>query len=92
MDESVEVGDDVRVEVVDHIDGVARGDAFVLLNLGNDGLAEFVEEQLALQVVVVVGEFDQFVLDALVLLHHQLVQVLLDIVGHLCHVLAVFQL
>lgn len=34
MDEPIEVGDDIGVKVMDHIDGVSRGDAFVLLNLG----------------------------------------------------------
>lgn len=39
MDKSVEVGDDIGVKVVDHIYGVARSDALILLYFRNNRLA-----------------------------------------------------
>ena len=92
VDESVEVGDGVGVEVVDDVDGVLGGDALVpLYFVGLDAL-EFVEEEFALHEVVVLGEVVEFGLDVAVLLGHQLVQPLLHLVQHHHQELPVLQL
>lgn len=64
MDEPIEVGNDVGVEVVDDAYGELRGDAFEAVDLGVVFMGEeFAEEEFALHVEVVAGEFGEFLVD-----------------------------
>lgn len=92
MDESVEVGDGIGVQVIDDVYGVFGGNPLVPLNFVGFDALELVEEQLALHEVVVLGEVAELCLDVAVLLGHQLVQPFLDLVQHDHQELAVLQL
>jgi hypothetical protein len=92
VDQSVEVRDDVGVQVVHQVRRVPRSNALQPFQLWPAGVGEFPEEEFSLQAVVVVGEFSHFLADAAVLLGHELVEALLDLIGHFRHVLAVLQL
>lgn len=76
VDEAVEVGEDVGVEVAEHCRGVPSGDAFVVLDLAVQRGRELAREQLGLQEVVVFVELGELVPDVPVLLAHELVQFL----------------
>jgi hypothetical protein len=92
VDEAVEVGEGVGVEVVDDVDGVLGGDAFVALDFVGTRTADLVQQQFALHEVVVARELSQFCADAAVLLSHELVEALLDLVEDEHEELAVLQL
>lgn len=81
VDESVEVGDDVGVQVVDDVYRELRGDAFVLFDLGELLGLHFAHEQLALHEVVVAGQLAQLLLDAPLLLLDECLQ----LAPHLLH-------
>lgn len=59
MDESVEVSDDIGVQVVDNANGKLSGYALVFVDLAKLTCSQFAHQQLALHVEVVVCQFSQ---------------------------------
>lgn len=82
MDESVEVGKRIGVQIIDDVNGILGCNALVPLYFVGFDAFQFMEKQLTLHEVVILGEVAQLSLDIAVLLGHQLIQSLLHLVQH----------
>ena len=82
VDESIEVGDDVGVQVVYDANGKLSRNALVLIDLAELPCGQFAHKQLALHIEVVICQLCQLSLDFLLLLSDQLSQTIADFPKH----------